>query len=178
MRRVLLVDSEQTERERVRSRLEMDGYDVVECDTAAQVIDCFREGADAVVLCEPPEDTPPLRLLQELKAINPIPPVIMVSSSPSETLEALKEGAYYVTRPPLTPEEVSILTQRALSEDHGVSRRSSIPPSSEPPPVLVGESAEIRAIRDAIQRLRARPTTSVLITGESGSGKDTVARLL
>src|SRR5690606_6860219 len=75
-------------------------------------------------------------------------------------------------------EEVSILTQRALSEDHGVSRRSSIPPSSEPPPVLVGESAEIRAIRDAIQRLRARPTTSVLITGESGSGKDTVARLL
>src|SRR5690606_24922539 len=134
--------------------------------------------ADAVVLCEPPEDTPPLRLLQELKAINPIPPVIMVSSSPSETLEALKEGAYYVTRPPLTPEEVSILTQRALSEDHGVSRRSSIPPSSEPPPVLVGESAESRAIRDAIQRLRARPTTSVLITGESGSGKDTVARLL
>src|SRR5690606_15023144 len=114
MKRVLLVDSEQTERERVRSRLEMDGYDVVECDTAAQVIDCFREGADAVVLCEPPEDTPPLRLLQELKAINPIPPVIMVSSSPSETLEALKEGAYYVTRPPLTPEEVSILTQRAL----------------------------------------------------------------
>ncbi|MFO7177359.1 MAG: sigma-54 dependent transcriptional regulator [Pseudomonadota bacterium] len=178
MKRVLLVDSDQAERERVRSRLDADGYDVVECDTAAQVIDCFREGADAVVLCEPPEDTSPLRLLRELKAANPIPPVIMVSSSPSETLEALKEGAYYVTRPPLTPEEVSILVQRALSEDHGISRRSSIPPSPEPPPVLIGESAEIKAIRDAIQRLKARPTTSVLITGESGSGKDTVARLL
>ena len=177
MKRILLVDSEPGTREAVRDRLVSGGNQVLESDSSAQALERVRAGVDAVVIARPPEGVSSVRLLQQLLASAPELRVIMACSSTAEILEALNEGALYVTRLPVCPDELSILVRRALADER--VRRLSSPPNGElEAPVLIGETNEIRGIRNAIKRLAQRPTTTVLILGESGSGKDTVARVL
>jgi DNA-binding NtrC family response regulator len=128
MKRVLLVGS-QTSDDGARERLEADGFQVVECSGAEQAIERFKTGVDAVVLLEPVADA--VGLLHELRAIDSSAPMIVVSSSPSDALNALREGADYVVKPPLSLEEVSLLTRRALGEDDSaVSRRPTARPET------------------------------------------------
>lgn len=178
MKRILLIDSEQATRDMVRDRLQSDGHQVTECDSDTRIFEHVRDGTDAVVVSRPPHGMTTVKLLHELQEINPDLPVIMACSSTNETLEALTEGAFYVTRSPVSADEISILTRRALMGEERVRRLSSPPNGELKRPVLIGESTEVRGIRNAVQRLSARPTTTVLILGESGAGKDTIARLL
>jgi two-component system, NtrC family, response regulator AtoC len=178
MKRILLIDSEDGTRNVLRGRLQADGHEVIECDSMAQTLEAVRQGADAVVICKPPNGMTPVQLLQELHVLDPEVPVVMACSSTDDTLDALNEGAFYVTRSPVSADEIAIVTRRALNGEERV-RRVSSPPSGElKRVVLIGETPEVRGIRNAIQRLSARPSTTVLIIGESGSGKDTIARLL
>lgn len=176
MKRILLVDSEPGTREAVRIRLRSDGHQIIEGDSAAQALDTVRAGVDAVVVGQAPEGVTAVQVLQQLLDQCPDLPAIVACSSTAEILEALNEGALYVTRLPMSPDELSILVRRALVER---SPRPSSPPSGElETTTLIGETSEIVGIRNAIKRLAQRPTTTVLILGESGTGKDTVARVL
>jgi two-component system, NtrC family, response regulator AtoC len=178
MKRILLVDSEHSTREPVRERLLTDGHAVTTCENPVEALSCLREGVDGVLISQLPTGFSSVELLQTILAFQRDLPVIMVCASTDETLEALREGAYYVTRAPLTRDEASILMGRALA---GEARTATPGPSSvaePPPPALVGESAQICAIRAAITRLSGQATTAVLLTGESGVGKTTIARTL
>lgn len=128
MKRVLLVGSEQNSDDGARDRLEADGFQVVECRGTEKAVEHFRSGIDAAVLLDAGSDT--LSLLHELRTISPEAPIIVVSSSSTDALGALREGADYVVKPPLSLEEISILTRRALGEDSG-ARRSMRPESGE-----------------------------------------------
>lgn len=178
MKRIVLLDTERTTREMVRQRVQADSHQVLECETGAQTLERVREGAHVVVIGRPPQGSNTGRLLQQLLGTNPELPVIVACSSPDETLDALNEGAFYVTRPPIHPEEVAILVRRALAEQEPVRRRSSPPEGELRRPVLLGQTPEIRAIREAVGRLVQHPTTTVLLLGESGTGKGTIARLI
>lgn len=172
MKRVLLVDSKSHDSRSLRDSLTADGHEVIECATEAESVAAFGAGVDGAILYSPPEGATNLDLLRALRAIQSEAPVIMVSASSAETLEALREGAYYVTRPPLTADEVSILIRRALAEHARPEARRE-----DSPPVLIGNDPAIEAIREAVGRLASKPAT-VLITGESGTGKAAVGRLL
>src|SRR5689334_10859769 len=95
MRRVLLVDAEQTTREPMRDHLASDGYSVIECETPALALGRFREGVDAVVLSGTAPDMGAIDLLRELRRIDARPPTILVTRSSAELVDALREGAYY-----------------------------------------------------------------------------------
>jgi DNA-binding NtrC family response regulator len=127
MKRVLLVGSEQSSDDGARERLEADGFQVIESKGKEQAIERSRSGIDAAVLLEPMSDT--IGVLHELRAANPDAPIIVVSSSSSDAIDALREGADYVVKPPMSLEEVSLLTRRALGEDS--SRRISARPDGE-----------------------------------------------
>jgi DNA-binding NtrC family response regulator len=124
MKRVLLIDSGQASDDGARSRLEQDGYEVIECQSADQALERFRDGAEAVVLLELSDS---VRLLHELRAVHPEIPVIVLSASSSEAIGALKEGADFVVKPPLSLEELSILTRRATGDSASGQRASSRP---------------------------------------------------
>jgi two-component system, NtrC family, response regulator AtoC len=179
MKRIILVDSAQATSEPVRERLVADGHAVTACETGAEMLDCLREVADALLVSEVPAGSSIAKLLQDIRSLQPELPVIMVCTSTEESLEALKQGAYYVTRSPLSREEASVLIARALA---GEARSSRLQPSrldTAPAPVaLIGDSAQMRAIVGAIGRLSELPTTAVLVTGETGVGKATIARAL
>ncbi len=118
MKRILLVDWESNGAV-LSERLRADGHQVIECDSEAHAMAAFRTGVDAVVVHAPSRGAAGLTLLKSLRTIHADPPVIMVCASPAETLQALREGAFYVTRAPLTPDEISILAHRALAEPPG-----------------------------------------------------------
>lgn len=128
MKRVLLIDSEQTSDDGARGRLEADGYQVIGCSGAAEALERFQEGCDAVVLLEPLPD--PISLLHEFRASNPEIPIIVLSASSADALGALREGVDYVVKAPLSLEEVSILTRRALGDATGTAPRRTVSPES------------------------------------------------
>jgi DNA-binding NtrC family response regulator len=124
MKRVLLIDAGQASDDGARARLEQDGYEVIQCQSADQALERFRDGAEAVVLLELSDS---VRLLHELRAVHPEIPVIVLSASSSEAIGALKEGADFVVKPPLSLEELSILTRRATGDSASGQRASSRP---------------------------------------------------
>lgn len=128
MKRVLLIDSEQTSDDGARGRLEADGYQVIGCAGAAEALERFQEGCDAVVLLEPLPD--PISLLHEFRASNPEIPIIVLSASSADALGALREGVDYVVKAPLSLEEVSILARRALGDDTGSAPRRTVSPEN------------------------------------------------
>jgi two-component system, NtrC family, response regulator AtoC len=180
MHRIIVIDSEDNVRKMLRDRLTADGHDVTECSSGRASIDLFRRGVDAVLLSQAVPDMSALELLEELKTIDAAPPVIVISAPADEAPRALRAGAYYTIRPPVSAEEVSLLLRRALEATSALRRARSSQPPQDPAfaPQLVGETPAIRAIKQTIERLSSSPATSVLVTGESGSGKDTVARAI
>ncbi|NKI34842.1 nitrogen regulation protein NR(I) [Wenzhouxiangella sp. XN79A] len=102
-------------------------------------------------------------------------PVIVMSAYADldSIVDALKRGAFDFLPKPFDIDEVIDRVDRALAS----SRDAGVPPAVEPPPGLIGESLVMRALFRAIGRL-AGSSLSVLLRGESGSGKERIARAL
>ena len=107
------------------------------------------------------------------------PPVIMMSGhgTVETAVEATRLGAYDFLEKPLSTAKLLLAVRRALEaaelrqENIGLKREAFQAP--EP----IGRSALMNALRDQVRRI-AEHDTSVLITGESGSGKELIARYL
>ena len=180
MSRIIVVDSDDSSRAPLRRRLEAEGYEVADCTTGNAARELFRAGGDAVVVGQAPADMPHLQVLRELRAIDAGVPAIVVSRSSEDAISALRAGAHFSARTPVNVEEVALLANRALE-----TPRSSRAPKSHlarldarVDAALVGNTPAMRAIKDTIRRLAGSPSTTVLVTGESGSGKDAVARTI
>jgi DNA-binding NtrC family response regulator len=179
MKRILVIDCDSGSRAEVCERLIHEGYEVSAGETSDVAVDALREGAKVAVICHAPRDASALDLLRTLREIDADVRVILSSSSGHEQVEALEQGAYYATRAAMGVEEVLVLVRRALSSRDERPTPSSNPPSAEEwRPSLIGESAELRKLREAISRLGATPNTPVLVVGESGAGKSTIASVL
>jgi two-component system, NtrC family, response regulator AtoC len=152
-----------TSGEAALSLLETEDFDVV-------VTDLHMRGTNGVALCE------------RIVANRPdIPVVVMTAAGRLESaVEAIRAGAYdFVTKPFDTKTLVVALDRavqhRALRQE--VRRLREQIDRTRPLPDLIGESAALRPVRDLIARL-ADSDASVLITGESGSGKELIASAL
>ena len=106
--------------------------------------------------------------------------VIMITGYPSVegAVQAVKNGAEEYLAKPFTDEELFAAVGRAL-EKLRVRRigRAPTPPASPAPYGLIGESAPMRDVLNAVGKV-ASTSATVLITGESGTGKELVARAI
>lgn len=106
MKRVLVIDSEPTNRKQVQQRLEADGHAVSETESAERAVEAFQSGASAVILSQDAAELS-ADFFQRLRTLEPAPVVIV--SSPITTafdansLQALRDGGVYVTRPASEP---------------------------------------------------------------------------
>src|SRR6185503_10553329 len=94
---------------------------------------------------------------------------------------AIKRGAYQYVTKPADLDEVVIIVNKALEERALRGRLTRIAARERElhgAVRLVGDSPAMRGVRQAIQRIAVTPHTTVLITGESGTGKDLVARAI
>ena len=180
---VLIVDDEELIRWSLRERLKVDGYEVLEAGTGHDALEQFKAGVDLVLLDYRLPDTDGLSVLRELKKLDPDVLVILLTSfvSVETAVESMKLGAFHFANKPFNVDEVSATVARAL-ETTRLRREVKQLRENEARPytlrAIVGESPAIEALRQMVAKVAASPASTVLLTGESGTGKDLVAKTI
>ena len=183
MATVLVVDDEQLIRWSLAERLKADGLDVIEAATAQEALDRFGPDVDLVLLDYRLPDSDGLRVLKKMKAAQPDVPIILLTafSSIETAVEAMKHGAYHYANKPFNLEEIALVVAKAL-ETTALRRevRALRASRSEPYSLsrIVGEATAMRTLRALLQRIASSPASTVLLTGESGTGKDLAAKII
>ena len=180
---VLIVDDEELIRWSLRERLRSEGYDILEAGTGSEGLEQFKAGVDLVLLDYRLPDTDGLSVLRELKKLDPDVLVILLTSfvSVETAVEAMKLGAFHFANKPFNVDEVSATVARAL-ETTRLRREVKLLRENEARPytlrAIVGESTVMEALRQMVAKVAASPASTVLLTGESGTGKDLVAKTI
>jgi two-component system nitrogen regulation response regulator NtrX len=176
--RILVVDDEAEIRRSVRMILEYEGYEVLEASSGPEgVALAERETPDLVFLDIKMPGMDGLEALQRIKAANEAIPVVIISGhgTVSTAVEATKAGAFDFIEKPLTTERVLVTIRNGLDRTRLVDENRSLKRAVEIRHQMVGESPGLRQVWDSIKR--AAPTNAtVLLLGESGVGKELVAR--
>jgi len=180
-RHVLLVDDDPAVRRAVGGLLRDEGYRVEQAEGAAQAFAALsgeRPAPAAVVLDVRMPGETGLQLLARLP--RPLPaPVIVLSgeASAGEAVEALRLGATDFVEKPPTAERLLTALKNALQLSELQLERERLVAALARPGNLVGESAAMRQLRETIARVGPSDAL-VLIQGETGAGKERVARAL
>jgi len=179
--RILVIDDEPDIRDIVRDILEDEGYTAVIAENAEVGRELKRtEDFDLVLLDIWMPGTDGITLLKEwAESGAPDVPVVMISGhgNVETAVEAIRFGAYDFLEKPLSTAKLLVTAKRALQDSRlrreNLELKGRLALSSE----LVGKSELMSQLRDRIERV-ARTESWVLITGEPGSGKGVVARVL
>ena len=177
---ILIVDDEEGIRESLSGILEDEGYDILTADSGEEAVRILRETSpDLIFLDIWLTGMDGIKTLQEIKAMKPEVPVIMISGHGSIELavKATQTGAYDFLEKPLSLERVLLVSKRAIEkrtlERENIALKENLTRKWK----LVGESQKIRDLREQME-MAARSNSRVLIFGESGTGKEVAARLL
>jgi len=171
--RVLLVEDDQTQRELLTELLEEEVFKVVSASSAERALDLFRrESFDVVITDVRLGGMGGLELLKKLKKLEPSVEVIVITafSSVDDAVKAIKLGAFHYITKPFEPEVLINLLRKACK------LRALSKPSKECCGIVYASKAMENLINQA--SLFARSDAPVLITGESGSGKELLARFI
>jgi two-component system response regulator AtoC len=184
MATVLVADDEQLIRWSLTERLQADGMRVVEAGTGQEALDAVhREPVDLVLLDYKLPDTDGVTVLRGIKEHDSDIVVILLTAyaTVDTAVEAMKTGAYHVANKPFNLDAVSDLVAKAL-ETTQLRRevRHLRAEKAQPyaPDRIVGNSPRMIAVKALLRRVATSPASTVLLTGESGTGKDLAAKVL
>ncbi|HEY7173121.1 MAG TPA: sigma-54 dependent transcriptional regulator [Vicinamibacterales bacterium] len=180
---ILVVDDERLIRWSLKDRLTDEGYRVVEADTAASALARAEEGADLVLLDYKLPDGDGLTVLKKIKERDPDTLVILLTafSSVETAVEAMKHGAYHYANKPFHLDEIVLLVEKAL-ETTRLRREVRALRATQAQPYsldrIVGASPALQTVKALLQKIAGSPASTVLLTGESGTGKDLAAKVI
>jgi two-component system, NtrC family, nitrogen regulation response regulator NtrX len=176
--RILVVDDEGAIRDSLRMILEYEDYQFVGAATGQEGIAAVqRERPDLVLLDIKMPGMDGLEVLRKLHALDETLPVVMISGhgTTATAVEAIRSGALDFLDKPLSSERVIVTLQNALRQSELRSENRELKLAMESKYEIVGQSPALRRVLEAVQR--AAPTNAtVMLLGESGVGKELVAR--
>jgi DNA-binding NtrC family response regulator len=182
-RRVLVLDDERLVRWSVSERLKIDGWEPVQAATVAEALEAADRGVDAAVLDVRLPDGDGLSVLRRLRQADPDVPVLMLTATKDVDVivEAMKAGAADYVPKPFEVHDVALRLAK-VSENSGDRRELrrlkddlSRPYSFES---LIGGSQAMQQVKSLARRVAQSPASTVLLTGESGTGKDLLAKVI
>jgi DNA-binding NtrC family response regulator len=188
--RILIVDDETNMRRSLGAVLRRQGYDVVEAAHGRQALELLEDGRFDLILSDikmPLLDG--MGLLEAVQRDHEGIPVIMMTAfgTIESAVEAMRKGARdYVTKP-FSMEEIRLKIERCLEESRTRWRKEYLESENRllweeiegrfPVDGLIGAAPQIEEIAELIRKVADQRST-VLITGESGVGKEVVARAI
>ena len=187
MQRVLVADDDAALRAVLRDLLTDEGYVATETDQGDAVVAALTSGGDdapqLVIMDLRMPGTGGLDALRALRGTQGLPlPVIVITAfgSSNTAIEAMQLGAYdYITKP-FDLDDILLTVQRYFewqSLNEQVASLSTRLGNADPSELLIGNSGPMQEVYKTIGRV-ARSDATVLITGETGTGKELVATIL
>ena len=181
--RVLLIDDDAAIARSVARLFRLHDMRVEHLGAIAQVEDFLArpdaaEAWDVILLDVNLPQMSGLDILRRLRSNGATASVVMLTGDDSATTatEAMRAGAFhYVVKPMLNNSLIDVVTLAGRQTE--VVRHAKHPRAAADTDILIGEGPAMRALRDSLQQV-ARSSASVLSPGESGSGKELVARSL
>jgi two-component system response regulator AtoC len=172
---ILVVDDEENMRQILARLLGTAGYHVLTAASAEEAIRTFSKRRFALVITDlVMPDTDGLGLLAALKELDSSIPVVMVTAygTVETAVAAMKKGAYDYVLKPFDNNEILFAVRKAISsnKDRNIKLYRSIPGN-----LLIGTSEKMARIYEVIDKI-ADSMGTVLIRGETGTGKELVAR--
>jgi two-component system NtrC family response regulator len=179
---VLVVDDEQSIRRLVEKELGTERRRITTAGSVKEALKLFRQETFDVVLQDMRlPDGDGLDMLAQLQELAPEVQVIIITGygEVDNAVQAMKLGAYdYITKP-FDLDRLALVMEKAfqrtcLQRENRLLRRSQ---ATQATPKLVGHSAALENVRFLIRKV-APARVPVLLTGESGTGKNVVAQLI
>ena len=182
MKHILVVDDEPDIRRTLEAILAEEGYAVTTAGTAAEALDLVSDAIfDAVLLDIWLPDRDGLEVLKEIRVMEDgtSPEVIIISGHGTieAAVKATKLGAYDFLEKPLSLERTLIIVKNAIQARRLRLENREFQQQLTARARVTGESVPVKALRQQI-RLMAPTNGRVLIYGESGSGKELIARAM
>ena len=179
--RILAIDDEAAIRESLRMTLEYAGYEFVSAATGQEGLTLVeREAPDLVLLDIKMPGMDGMEVLNRLHSMNEALPVVMISGHGTGALaaEAIKKGAVdFLDKPFESTDRLLVTITNALEQHRLRDENRSLKKAVEVRHQMIGQSGTLKQVMAAISR--AAPTNAtVLIQGESGVGKELVARTI
>ena len=182
MSKILIIDDEHSILETLEMFFSEKGHYVYKADTGEKGFKLYcRYKPDVVILDIRLPDYNGLDLLKRIQAHEPISKVIMVTAfqDMETTIESIKRGAYDYIHKPLDADEIDKAVKGALFLVDADRKISSRPKTTNPPgkSLIIGKSRPMREIFKLIGLL-CQSRTTALIQGETGTGKELIARII
>ena len=184
MNEVLVVDDDATVRKALSQTLELEGVKVLQASSGPEALPQIESDWPGVVVSDMnmPEMSG-LELLQKIHSIDKDLPVIILTGfgDVSLAVSAMREGAYDFLEKPFSTEQMLETINRAhekrLLTLENKRLRKEVEEQSRPGPRIIGNTPQIRQMRDLLNQVKDSPA-DVLINGETGCGKELIARYL
>jgi len=178
--RVLIIDDDDAVRSSLKMIFEYEGYEVLLAANGPVGLKIAeQEAPDLVFLDVKMPQMDGLEVLKRLRERDAAPPVVILSGhgTVKTAVEAVKLGAWDFIEKPPESERILIAARNALGQQRLVEENRRLKLVFDDRYRMVGRSAALEKVWDAVRR--AAPTSAtVLITGESGVGKELVARAI
>ncbi|MEM7588875.1 MAG: sigma-54 dependent transcriptional regulator [Myxococcota bacterium] len=185
--RILIVDDEASLRTVLSALLRKEGFDVTAVGSAKEALDLLQNSQhstqhdpfDVLIADLRMPEMDGMQLLQKTTQQYPDLPVIILTAHGTVDIavQALKQGAFDFLTKPYEREEIAQVLRKAVVQRGKILGKTHSTNVNQQQELIIGASPQMQTIQNIIQRVADTPTT-VLITGEPGTGKELVAQAL
>ncbi len=182
--KILIVDDEKLLRWSLEQNFKKQGYTVITAETGTEGINKYKEELpDLVLLDIHLPDITGMEILEKIKEVNRDAIVILITAygDVQTAVKAIKAGAYDFVEKPFNMDKLNILVKKALetvSLKKEVIELKSRLSAQYGFDNIIGESEQMKEVFELIKKVAASDASTVLIQGESGTGKDLVAKVI